>query len=144
MKGRFSRERGKCIINNITKSEIKQYNTVLEADGLKFKNPDTNFFSFNNPHGACKRCEGYGDIVVLKKNLYTRSLSVFDDAIYPWRGKKLKKYKSLFIKNSIDYNFPIHKPYYELSDAQKKLLWDGDKNIIGINKFFSKIRSQTI
>ena len=136
--------KGKCIINNITKSEIKQYNTVLEADGLKFKNPDTNFFSFNNPHGACKRCEGYGDIVGIEEKLVVpnTSLSVFDDAIYPWRGKKLKKYKSLFIKNSIDYNFPIHKPYYELSVAQKKLLWDGDKNIIGINKFFQKLEAK--
>jgi len=135
---------GKCIINNITKSEIKQFNTILEADGLRFQNPDTNFFSFNNPHGACKKCGGYGDIVGIEEKLVVpnTSLSVFDDAIYPWRGKKLKKYKSLFIKNSIDYNFPIHKPYYELSHAQKNLLWDGNKNIIGINKFFQKLEAK--
>ena len=136
--------KGKCLVNNLTKSKIKKYNTILEADGIKFTKPDTNFFSFNNPYGACTKCEGYGDIVGIDERLVipNTSLSLFDDAIFPWRGKKLKKYKSLFIKNSIDYNFPIHKPYFELTNDQKKLLWDGNDKLIGINNFFQKLEAK--
>ena len=136
--------KGKCLVNNLTKSKIKKYNTVLEADGIKFTKPDTNFFSFNNPYGACTKCEGYGDIVGIDERLVipNTSLSLFDDAIFPWRGKKLKKYKSLFIKNSVEYNFPIHKPYFELTNDQKKLLWDGNDKLIGINNFFKKLEAK--
>ncbi len=136
--------KGKCLVYNLTKSKIKKYNTILEADGIKFTKPDTNFFSFNNPYGACTKCEGYGDIVGIDERLVipNTSLSLFDDAVFPWRGKKLKKYKSLFIKNSIDYNFPIHKPYFELTNNQKKLLWDGNDKLIGINNFFQKLEAK--
>ena len=136
--------KGKCLVNNITKSKIKQYNTILEADGIKFTKPDTNFFSFNNPYGACKKCEGYGDIVGIDERLVipNTSLSLFDDAIFPWRGKKLKKYKSLFIQNSVEFNFPIHKPYFQLTNDQKKLLWDGNDKLIGINNFFQKLEAK--
>ncbi len=136
--------KGKCLVNNLTNSEIKKYNTILEADGIKFTKPDTNFFSFNNPYGACTKCEGYGDIVGIDERLVipNTSLSLFDDAVFPWRGKKLKKYKSLFIKNSVEYNFPIHKPYFELTNDQKKLLWDGNDKLIGINNFFKKLEAK--
>ena len=136
--------KGKCLVNNLTKSKIKKYNTILEADGIKFTKPDTNFFSFNNPYGACTKCEGYGDIVGIDERLVipNTSLSLFDDAVFPWRGKKLKKYKSLFIKNSVEYNFPIHKPYFELTNDQKKLLWDGNDKLIGINNFFQKLEAK--
>ena len=138
--------KGKCLVNNLTKSKIKKYNTILEADGIKFTKPDTNFFSFNNPYGACTKCEGYGDIVGIDERLVipNTSLSLFDDAIFPWRGKKLKKYKSLFIKNSVEYNFPIHKPYFELTNDQKKLLWDGNDKLIGINNFFQKLEAKPV
>ena len=136
--------KGKCLVNNLTKSKIKKYNTILEADGIKFTKPDTNFFSFNNPYGACTKCEGYGDIVGIDERLVipNTSLSLFDDAIFPWRGNKLKKYKSLFIKNSVEYNFPVHKPYFELTNDQKKLLWDGNDKLIGINNFFQKLEAK--
>ena len=136
--------KGKCLVNNLTKSKIKKYNTILEADGIKFTKPDTNFFSFNNPYGACTKCEGYGDIVGIDERLVipNTSLSLFEDAIFPWRGKKLKKYKSLFIKNSVEYNFPIHKPYFQLTNKQKKLLWDGNDKLIGINNFFQKLEAK--
>ena len=136
--------KGKCLVNNLTKSKIKKYNTILEADGIKFTKPDTNFFSFNNPYGACTKCEGYGDIVGIDERLVipNTSLSLFDDAIFPWRGKKLKKYKSLFIKNSVEYNFPIHKPHFQLTNKQKKLLWDGNDKLIGINNFFQKLEAK--
>ena len=136
--------KGKCILKNISTNKTFIFNTKLEMDGITFSNPDTNFFSFNNPYGACQKCNGYGDIIGIDEKLVipNTSLSVFDDAVFPWRGKKLKKYKNLFIKNSLENNFPIHKPYFKLTTNQKKLLWDGDKNIIGINKFFSKLEAK--
>ena len=136
--------KGKCILKNISTNKTFKFNTKLEMDGITFSNPDTNFFSFNNPYGACQKCNGYGDIIGIDEKLVipNTSLSVFDDAVFPWRGKKLKKYKNLFIKNSLENNFPIHKPYFKLTTDQKKLLWDGDKNIIGINKFFSKLEAK--
>ena len=136
--------KGKCILKNISTNKTFIFNTKLEMDGITFSNPDTNFFSFNNPYGACQKCNGYGDIIGIDEKLVipNTSLSVFDDAVFPWRGKKLKKYKNLFIKNSLENDFPIHKPYFKLTTNQKKLLWDGDKNIIGINKFFSKLEAK--
>lgn len=136
--------KGKCILKNISTNKTLIFNTKLEMDGITFSNPDTNFFSFNNPYGACQKCNGYGDIIGIDEKLVipNTSLSVFDDAVFPWRGKKLKKYKNLFIKNSLENNFPIHKPYFKLTTNQKKLLWDGDKNIIGINKFFGKLEAK--
>ena len=136
--------KGKCILKNISTNKTFIFNTKLEMDGITFSKPDTNFFSFNNPYGACQKCNGYGDIIGIDEKLVipNTSLSIFDDAVFPWRGKKLKKYKNLFIKNSLENNFPIHKPYFKLTTNQKKLLWDGDKNIIGINKFFSKLEAK--
>ena len=136
--------KGKCILKNISTNKTFIFNTKLEMDGITFSKPDTNFFSFNNPYGACQKCNGYGDIIGIDEKLVipNTSLSVFDDAVFPWRGKKLKKYKNLFIKNSLENNFPIHKPYFKLTTNQKKLLWDGDKYIIGINKFFSKLEAK--
>ena len=136
--------KGRCRLFNMTKNTDKYYNTILEIDGIKFTTPDTNFFSFNNPYGACSECEGYGDIVGIDERLVipNSSLSVFDNAVFPWKGQKLRKYKNLFIKNSVEFNFPIHRPYYKLTDAQKKLLWDGNKKIVGINKFFKKLEEK--
>ena len=93
-------------------------------DGQVFLEPSTNLFSFNNPYGACPKCEGYGDIVGIDKNLVIKNkeLSVYEDAILPWKGQKLSKYKNDFIKQSHKFNFPIHKPYHELSENQKNLL----------------------
>ena len=136
--------KGKCQLKNLTKNISTDYNTLLEIDGIKFNTPDTNFFSFNNPHGACPKCEGYGDIVGIDEKLVipNTSLSVFDGAVFPWRGKKLIKYKNLFVKNSAEFDFPIHRPYHKLTESQKKLLWEGNKKIIGIDKFFKKLEAK--
>ena len=136
--------KGKCIIKNISTNKTFKYNTRLEMDGILFENPDTNFFSFNNPHGACEKCKGYGDIVGIDEKLVVpnTSLSVYDGAIFPWRGKKLSKYKNLFIKNSLENGFPIHKAYNRLNKDQKKLLWNGSEKVFGINNFFEKLEAK--
>lgn len=136
---------GVCIIEDLENNKSHQFNTRFELDGQVFLEPSTNLFSFNNPYGACPKCEGYGDIVGIDKNLVIKNkeLSVYEDAILPWKGQKLSKYKNDFIKNSHKFNFPIHKPYHELSEGQKNLLFDGNEYFKGINAFFNKIESKS-
>jgi len=136
---------GVCIIEDLDNNKSRQFNTRFELDGQVFLEPSTNLFSFNNPYGACPKCEGYGDIVGIDKNLVIKNkeLSVYEDAILPWKGQKLSKYKNDFIKNSHKFNFPIHKPYHELSENQKNLLFDGNEYFKGINAFFNKIESKS-
>ena len=135
---------GKCHIKNISSNKLFSFNTKLELDGKTFVTPDTNFFSFNNPYGACEKCKGFGNIIGIDEKLVVpnTSLSIYDNAVFPWRGKKLVKYKNLFIKKSEKYKFPIHKPYYDLNVKDKELLWDGNDEIIGINEFFKKLEKK--
>ena len=136
--------RGKCIIELLESKTFKEFNTKFEKDGIKFIKPDVNLFSFNNPYGACPNCEGYGDIIGIDPELVfqNKQLSIYEDAIFPWRGKRLRRYKNLLIKNAINFNFPIHKPYYKLSKSQKQLLWEGNEYFIGLNQFFSKLEKK--
>ncbi|HJN54070.1 MAG TPA: excinuclease ABC subunit UvrA, partial [Flavobacteriaceae bacterium] len=112
--------------------------------GLKFLDPNINLFSYNNPFGACPKCEGYGDIIGIDKDIVfqNKELSIYEDGIFPWRGKKLRRYKNLLIRNAEKFNFPIHKPYNKLSASQKKVLWDGNEYFIGLNQFFSKLEQK--
>jgi excinuclease ABC subunit A len=136
---------GVCVIEDLDNNKLHEFNTRFELDGQVFLEPSTNLFSFNNPYGACPKCEGYGDIVGIDKNLVIKNkeLSVYEDAILPWKGQKLSKYKNDFIKHSHKFNFPIHKPYHELSENQKNLLFDGNEYFKGINAFFNKIESKS-
>ena len=136
---------GVCLIEDLKSNKSYEFNTRFELDGQVFLEPSTNLFSFNNPYGACPKCEGYGDIVGIDKNLVIKNkeLSVYDDAILPWKGQKLSKYKKDFINQSHKFNFPIHKPYHELSDDQQNLLFDGNEYFKGINQFFNKIEAKS-
>ena len=98
----------------------------------------------NNPYGACTACEGYGDVIGIDESLVipNSSLSVFDDAIVPWRSDSMRKYKERFITQSAAFNFPIHRPYFELTTEEKKLLWEGAKSLKGINAFFNFLESK--
>ncbi len=135
---------GKCIVESIGNYSYKEFNTKFERDGLKFLDPNINLFSYNNPFGACPKCEGYGDIIGIDKDIVfqNKELSIYEDAIFPWRGKKLRRYKNLLIRNAEKFNFPIHKPYNKLSASQKKVLWDGNEYFIGLNQFFSKLEQK--
>jgi excinuclease ABC subunit A len=101
-------------------------------------------FSFNNPLGACSKCGGYGDIVGIDPELVVPNtgLSVYENAIAPWRGEKLKKYKNELIKNASNFKFPIHKPYYQLSKDQINIVWEGNEFFKGLNYFFNKLESK--
>lgn len=134
---------GKCFVNINDKQT--SFSESFEADGIVFEEPSVNFFSFNNPYGACRKCEGFGKILGIDPDLVIpdHSLSLYDGAVAPWRGESLKRWKERFIENlEEDHDFPIHRPYSDLNKEQKQLLWDGAKGLKGINDFFRFIESK--
>lgn len=110
----------------------------FEMDGVVFEEPTPNMFSFNDPVGACSKCEGYGNIIGIDADLVIpdKNLSVYDDCVACWRGEKLSEWKADFIRDSAKHDFPIHRPYRELTAEQRKLLWNGAKGVYGIDAFF--------
>lgn len=124
------------------KTEI--FSDLFELDGIEFEEPSPNFFSFNDPVGACPNCEGYGSVIGIDEELVIpdRTLSVYDNAVAPWRTEKLSKWLKEFIANCEQYDFPIHRPIYELTKEEYKLLWDGAKGLRGISKFFKFVESK--
>ena len=121
------------------------FSNKFELDGIEFLLPNYHLFSFNNPYGACKKCQGYGDIIGISEELVIpdNSRSVFEEAIAPWRTTGQKKYYSRLIKSSLNFNFPIHKPYFELTNEQKRILWEGNSYFKGINSFFKRVESKS-
>ena len=117
----------------------------FELDNLVFEEPSPNFFSFNNPYGACKRCEGYGKIMGIDEDLVIpdKSKSVYEGAIAPWRGEKMKEWADHLIKNALAFDFPIHRPIAQLTEEQRKLLWTGNSHFKGLNEFFAYLEEQT-
>jgi excinuclease ABC subunit A len=127
-----------------TPEEI-EFSNKFEADGITFVKPSPNFFSFNNPYGACVRCEGFGSVIGIDEDLVipNKSLSLYENAVACWVGEKLSEWKNEFILKAYKYHFPVHTPYNELTVDQKKLLWDGNGDIEGINDFFAFAEKQS-
>jgi excinuclease ABC subunit A len=141
----FYEGNGYCHIENIENSNIKYFSNNFELDGIKFLEPNIHLFSFNNPYGACPKCEGYGDIIGIDKSLVipNTSLSVYENAIFPWRGESMSYYRDLLVNNGHLFNFPIHKPYHELETTKKELIWNGNEYFIGLNDFFHELESKS-
>lgn len=141
----FFESNGECILRFYTnEGEIDhKFSKHFEADGIVFQEPNDLMFNFNSPFGACPKCEGYGMVVGVDENLVipNKALSVYNDAVFCWRGDKMSEWKQDFILKADKYNFPIHKPYYELTQEQKDLLWHGNKEIYGIDSFFKMVES---
>jgi len=133
--------KGYCTININNKN--KNFSNNFELDGVKFLIPTPELFSFNNPYGACQKCEGYGSILGIDKEKVIKddTISLFEGAVTPWSGLKLSRWKDKFIKNSAKFNFPIHRPYKDLSDKEKGILWNGKKKCKGINQFFDMLEA---
>lgn len=133
---------GECFIE--IDGKIHSFSNRFEADGIAFEVPTVNTFSFNSPIGACPRCEGYGRILGINEDLVVpnKSLSVYEEAVMCWRGEKMSEWKNHLIQNAHKINFPVHKPYYELSAQEKKILWNGCTHFHGINDFFAYLESQ--
>lgn len=144
----FFEGHGECSIHIVQEdgSYVQEhFSNKFELDGITFEEPTVNFFSFNNPYGACKTCEGFGSVIGIDEDLVVpdKSLSIYADAIVPWKGEKMSEWKTHFIKLSAKNKFPIHKPYHELSSVQKDFLWQGDASWEGINGFFKDLERQT-
>ncbi|MCB4797633.1 excinuclease ABC subunit UvrA [Neotamlana laminarinivorans] len=140
----FFEGKGECIIETLSNDNQRHFSNKFELDGISFLEPNVHLFSFNNPYGACPKCEGYGDIIGIDEDLVipNTALSVYENAIFPWRGDSMSWYKDQLVNNSHKFDFPIHKPYFELTDAQKQLVWDGNKYFEGLNSFFEELESK--
>lgn len=116
----------------------------FELDGITFTEPSVNFFSFNNPYGACRTCEGFGKILGIDENLVVpdKSLSVYENAIAPWRGEVMSEWLKPLLKNGIKFNFPIHRPYGDLTQKERDLIWTGNEYFDGLNDFFKYLESR--
>ncbi|WP_457617380.1 excinuclease ABC subunit UvrA [Lutibacter sp.] len=136
---------GTCIVENINTQQLTYFNNKFELDGLQFIEPSTHLFSFNNPYGACPNCEGYGNVIGIDEELVipNTALSIYEDAILPWRSESFKKYKHNLITNAYKCDIPIHKPWFQLSEEQKKLVWDGNNYFKGLHSFFKHLEEKS-
>lgn len=131
-----------CVV--ISDNGRREFSTLFEADGIRFERPTEHLFSFNNPIGACPRCEGYGKVTGIDENLVVpdKSKSIFDNAIACWRGDTMRWFRDQLVNNAYKFDFPIHEPYYKLTPDQKRLLWTGNEYFDGLNKFFDYLDSE--
>ncbi len=140
----FFEGKGECIIETLSDNKLRPFSNKFEIDNINFLEPNVHLFSFNNPYGACPKCEGYGDIIGIDEDLVipNTGLSVYESAIFPWRGESMSFYKDQLVNNSHKFDFPIHKPYFELSPAQKQLIWNGNEHFEGLNSFFAELEAK--
>uniref|UniRef100_UPI003563A75D excinuclease ABC subunit UvrA n=1 Tax=Mariniphaga sediminis TaxID=1628158 RepID=UPI003563A75D len=143
----FYEGHGECVLKIYSGEEtiVRSFSNRFEADGIEFEEPTVHTFSFNNPVGACPTCEGYGKVIGIDEDLVipNKSLSVYQDAIVCWRGEKMSKWKDSLIYSADQFNFPIHKPFYELSEEQKSLLWTGNRHFKGLDRFFKYLEKKS-
>lgn len=143
----FNEGHGNCLVKVFYGDDIVLHSFThrFELDGIIFEEPSTEMFSFNNPLGACPRCEGYGKVIGIDEDLVIpdKSLSIYDNAVVCWKGEKMSEWKDQLINKAEKFNFPIHKPYYELTAEQRELLWNGNRYFEGINTFFQHIEEKS-
>lgn len=135
---------GRALIK-INDEEPKEFNDLFEADGMTFEQPSVNFFSFNNPYGACSTCEGFGRILGIDTDLVVpdQSMSVFEGAIAPWRGQVMGQYLEDWLEAASKTDFPIHRSYYHLTEEEQALVWNGINGAMGVNQFFQYLTGKT-
>jgi excinuclease ABC subunit A len=141
----FFEGKGTCIIENLKDNSHITFNNKFELDGQQFLEPNVHLFSFNNPYGACPKCEGYGNVIGIDEDLVipNTSLSIIENAILPWKSDSFKVYKNELILNAEKYGISIHNPWYELTKGQKQLIWDGTKDFNGLNDFFKHLEEKS-
>ncbi len=141
----FFEGKGQCIIEEVDSGKQEAFSTRFELDGLTFPEPNVHLFSFNNPYGACPNCEGYGDVIGIDPGLVipNTGLSIYENAVFPWRGESMSWYRDQLVNSAYKFDFPIHKPWFQLSEEQQKLVWDGNNHFIGIHKFFKQLEEKS-
>ena len=140
----FYEGKGICSLLHLEDKRHEVFSNKFELDGLTFFKPSVHLFSFNNPLGACPVCEGFGDVMGIDPELVIpdTSKSIYDQAIVPWRGSTMVKFYDKLVNSAYLFDFPIHKPYFELTKVQKELLWKGNSHFTGIHDFFKRIEKK--
>ncbi|MBS9766916.1 MAG: excinuclease ABC subunit UvrA [Flavobacteriaceae bacterium] len=141
----FFEGNGTCIVENISQPSEYHFSNKFELDGISFLEPNVHFFSFNNPYGACPKCEGYGNTIGIDEDLVVpnTAFSIYEDAILPWKSPSFLRFKEELINNAYKVNLPIHKPWFELTDEQKQLVWNGTEHFRGLNDFFKHLEEKS-
>ncbi|HEY6914875.1 MAG TPA: excinuclease ABC subunit UvrA [Paludibacter sp.] len=141
----FFEGNGVCVLKIMTENEPQMlyFSKKFEADGMQFETPTVHTFSFNSPIGACPVCEGFGRVIGIDEDLVVpnKTLSIYEDAVVCWKGEVMSEWKNQLIRTATKFNFPIHKPYYELTDEQRQLIWTGNQYFEGLNAFFKHLES---
>jgi excinuclease ABC subunit A len=140
----FYEGKGDCFLQEVLTGNRIGFSTNFQLDGLTFLEPNIHLFSFNNPYGACPSCEGYGNVIGIDEELVipNTALSVYENAIFPWRGESMGWYRDQLVNNAYKFDFPIHKPFYQLSEDQKQLIWNGNSFFTGLNDFFHDLEEK--
>jgi excinuclease ABC subunit A len=140
----FYEGKGKCYLQEVDTNKRLEFSGNFELDGLTFLEPNIHLFSFNNPYGACPTCEGYGSIIGIDSDLVipNTALSIYENGIYPWRGESMSWHRDQLVNNAYKFDFPIHKPFFELTEEQKQLIWDGNSYFTGLHDFFSELEEK--
>ncbi|MDT8417071.1 MAG: excinuclease ABC subunit UvrA [Lutibacter sp.] len=141
----FFEGKGECIIEDVKAEKQTTFNNKFELDGIRFLEPNTHLFSFNNPYGACPACDGFGNVIGIDEDLVipNTSLSIYENAILPWKTDSFAQYKNDLIDHAYKFDIPIHKPWFQLSEAQKLLIWNGNKSFQGIHDFFKYLEEKS-
>lgn len=141
----FFEGKGECIIEDVKAEKQTTFNNKFELDGIQFLEPNTHLFSFNNPYGACPACDGFGNVIGIDDDLVipNTSLSIYENAILPWKTDSFAQYKNDLIDNAYKFDIPIHKPWFQLSEDQKLLIWNGNKSFQGIHDFFKHLEEKS-
>ncbi len=141
----FFEGKGTCIVEAVDSGRQEVFSNMFELDGLVFPEPNVHLFSFSNPFGACPKCEGYGDVIGIDEDLVIPNTerSVYDNAIAPWKGESMGWYRDQLVNNAYTFDFPIHKPWFELTPQQRALVWEGNEHFTGLNEFFEKLEEKS-
>ena len=141
----FFEGKGICFIENLEDNKITEFSNKFDLDGMSFLEPNTHLFSFNNPYGACPTCEGYGNVIGIDEDLVipNTGLSIFEDCIFPFKTPSYIHYKEDLIAVAYQFDIPVHKPWFQLSNKQQELVWNGNKSFNGIHHFFSALEEKS-
>ncbi len=141
----FFEGKGTLFIEDLESKKTTEFNNRFELDGMSFLEPNVHLFSFNNPYGACPTCEGYGDVIGIDEELVipNTGLSIYENAIYAWRGESMSWYRDQLVNNAYKFDFPIHRPWFELTEEEKQLVWDGNQYFEGLHSFFKFLEEKS-
>ena len=140
--GAFGYGTNSCVI--IHNDSTTEFSALMTTDGIEFEHPSEHLFGFNNPLGACPVCEGFGRVTGIDENLVVpdKTKTIFDNAIACWRGESMSRFRNKLVQNAYKFDFPIHTPYYQLTEAQRRLLWTGNEYFEGLNAFFDYLERE--